>query len=549
VLDPLDPRAERAERHVVFGLAADGARMAPDARVVGSLVNRDGSIARRVMVRCIPADYIPGLSSDSLIKLNYTNDSGVYIFNSLHSGAYVITALDTARLTRCLIQGTFVDHDTVAAKSGILDVPGAVKVAIPDSVNFPTGFFYVPGTTIAVSLTKAAKDGYVILDSVPSGQISSIKFLSDTQHKIIRSDITVPVAGTAVINNIMWNFTKKILLNTSPTGANVSGTVTNFPILVRLTKGSFNFADAKSDGSDIKFTKADDSILPHEFERWDQVDGLAEIWVKVDTVFGNDSTHYLTMYYGNANAVAPSLQTQVFDTANGFFGNYHFNNNLKDATLNNFDGTNVGSTSTTNGIIGHGRQFDGVSNYVNLGDLPDRPAGTISFWFRPEQAINTSTVKTQGIWGKKADNNINFSVSLLGKDFFCDSYTTTEQAGNLISKMEIYDTAYYLVCATNRFFPDIWHYATWCWGNNSEQFYVDGILEGSITYSYPVIGTGNDEIGRSNYDSLANITDGKPRYFYGSLDEFRIDNKTRSIAWIKLCYMNQRKDDKLVVFK
>ena len=37
--------------------------------------------------------------------------------------------------------------------------------------------------------------------------------------------------------------------------------------------------------------------------------------------------------------------------------------------------------------------------------------------------------------------------------------------------------------------------------------------------------------------------------FGGLLDEIRIANIQRSANWVKLCYMNQRVDDKLVVFK
>jgi hypothetical protein len=49
------------------------------------------------------------------------------------------------------------------------------------------------------------------------------------------------------------------------------------------------FSQAQFGGSDIRFTKADNTFLPYEIERWDSAHSQAEIWVKVDTVFGNDS--------------------------------------------------------------------------------------------------------------------------------------------------------------------------------------------------------------------------------------------------------------------
>ena len=38
-------------------------------------------------------------------------------------------------------------------------------------------------------------------------------------------------------------------------------------------------------------------------------------------------------------------------------------------------------------------------------------------------------------------------------------------------------------------------------------------------------------------------------YFKGSIDEVRICSRARSAAWVRLCYMNQRAEHKLVVFK
>ena len=40
-----------------------------------------------------------------------------------------------------------------------------------------------------------------------------------------------------------------------------------------------------------------------------------------------------------------------------------------------------------------------------------------------------------------------------------------------------------------------------------------------------------------------------PYFFKGMVDEVRISNIALSADWIKLCYMNQRIDDKLVIFK
>jgi hypothetical protein len=39
------------------------------------------------------------------------------------------------------------------------------------------------------------------------------------------------------------------------------------------------------------------------------------------------------------------------------------------------------------------------------------------------------------------------------------------------------------------------------------------------------------------------------RYFTGAIEEVRISSFAQGADWVKLCYMNQRPDDKLVIFK
>ena len=113
------------------------------------------------------------------------------------------------------------------------------------------------------ALNMEITKGYVVIDSVPCSKVTSVNYVSvsDTQYRTIRTNIVVSSADTTTINNSLWKFTKTLQLNTSSTGAGVSGTVTNFPVLVRLVNGNFNFSDAQSDGSDIIFTNKDNTIL------------------------------------------------------------------------------------------------------------------------------------------------------------------------------------------------------------------------------------------------------------------------------------------------
>jgi len=72
---------------------------------------------------------------------------------------------------------------------------------------------------------------------------------------VFRYDVPVPSGDTVVIFNAEWPYAKQLYLNTSASGANVPGTVENFPVLVRLNSGNFDFSQAQKNGNDIRFNK------------------------------------------------------------------------------------------------------------------------------------------------------------------------------------------------------------------------------------------------------------------------------------------------------
>ncbi len=77
---------------------------------------------------------------------------------------------------------------------------------------------------------------------------------------------------------------------------NASSTVSNFPVLVRLTDAAIIDA-TQADASDLRFVDADGvTVLPYEIERWDQSANRAEVWVLVPEV-ASGSSDYITMYY------------------------------------------------------------------------------------------------------------------------------------------------------------------------------------------------------------------------------------------------------------
>ncbi|MBN1576993.1 MAG: DUF2341 domain-containing protein [Chitinispirillaceae bacterium] len=344
-----------------------------------------------------------------------------------------------------------------------------------------------------------------------------------------------------------WSYSQKILLNTSSTGSSINRNVLKFPVLLRLNPGNFSFfSQTLDDGEDIRFAKTDGTHIPYQIERWKDGTGdsdTAEIWVRIDTIRGNNYTQSIVMYWGKANAADSSNGAAVFGSTVGGLGAWHLGGNLDDATGNGYDGTNSGSVDTASGIIGRARAFNGSSQYFHVGDLPDRQRGTLSCWFRPKGNF-TSSSTTQGIWGKKENDGTNAYLSLRGTDF--EPNIGSNSPGKIETKIENDNAGYYLASTANAFSANTWYYFSWSWGNNTDSLYFNGILDSAKSTSGQGIGgAANDEIGRANYD-VGNIGDGLPRYFKGTLDEFRFDSNIRSADWVRISYENQRADQTLV---
>src|SRR5690606_23827454 len=102
------------------------------------------------------------------------------------------------------------------------------------------------------------------------------------------------------------------------------------------TADSNIFKEAKGNGADIRFTKANNTTrIQHQIEKWDSAERAAAVWVRVDTVYGNRNNQLFRLHWGNAAAVDSSKGSAVFDTAAGFRAVWHMNDtgNVPDATV------------------------------------------------------------------------------------------------------------------------------------------------------------------------------------------------------------------------
>jgi hypothetical protein len=508
----------------------------PDAMVAGRIVDMSGNPVPHTSVSLLPYDYDPVADKPLPVSYSSTTDSaGMYCFNVAARNVYNIEAIHSTSRSRALIQTISAIHDTNTVPAGILQNPGRIIIDLPENMDTLQGYVYIPGTTFAAFLNGNVRQ--VVLDSIPAGAIRAVSYSArySTTKKIIRFDVPVPPGDSVVIANPDWQYAKRLFLNTTASGASVSGNVLHFPVLIRLTNSNFDFSQSAPDGADIRFTKRDNTPLSCEIERWDASLRSAEIWIKVDTVFGNDNTQFITMYWG-ASAGSISNSSAVFDTASGFQGVWHLNEATgqaaKDATGNHFDGTASDTApALTTSPLGTAKQFNGLSSFFEMKktasgklDFPKNGTYSLSAWVWVDTLNNQSQMILTKGWTQ-------YFIHIGGGDNTFEFNEYADQKGYERTSIKAVEKE--------------WHYVTGARAGALEYLYVDGVcvdstLELGLLSTDPRTTTGNLSIGRNPAAPWY--------YFKGKIDEARIMDRAPGADWIKLCYMNQKLNDALVVF-
>jgi hypothetical protein len=515
-------------------VAMGGGTDVSNAKVSGIIVRSDGTMAAKTEVKIIVSSYDPlrdGAVADSLVDT--TDSAGAYSFARVDSGSYNIQASNSNDRTSALVVGTHVAGDSVEIPVATLHRPGALEVRLPENVDTVNGYVYVPGTMIGARLNGSAS--FVILGEVPAGKIPPIRYTVTNNAgpaRNISDTIQVPSAGMMTIIYSAFKYSKKLFLNTGSDGANISGNVYDFPVLIRLNKSNFDFSQSQGNGNDIRFIKPDNTSLPYEIERWNAARGLAEIWVKVDTIHGNGNVNAINMYWGNAATTGASNGAAVFDTADGFAAVLHLSNGCGDATINNNAGKNFG-TIDTEGMIGNSKKFNGADSIQISGLLGSPKSVTLSAWAQLDMrsAQGAEVISIGDATGIRMDD----SRSGFGTEgtFHVSTINTDTTFVSVISNKNLAKTGWHFVVFT---FDDV---------NRLQSLYIDGQQSGPINNNAPISYSGvgiNTLIGKHG--------NGKNNYnFIGRIDEVRVSKTVLSTDWITLCYMNQKAQDQLVMFK
>lgn len=528
---------------------AGGSSSTDNGRILGKIYSENGTTVSSVQVTLMPHDNDPFCDS-SVVIIDTTDTTGSYEFNNLSEGIYNIEAVALHNRMRAIMCAINVDSSINYMPAVSLLRPAAITINLENNLSDMKSYVYVPGT----SLYSIVNNGVAFIDSVPAGIIPALiyaKMDEPAKKHTIKKYLTMTSGASKVIADYSaWKYSKRVFLNTTAEGAGISEMVKEFPVLIRLSKENFDFEQSLIDGGDLRFKKSDDTPLPYEIERWDRDNKNAEIWVKVDTVYGNDSSQYFTMYWGNPDVSSESNGSVTFDTSCGFQGVWHMagegSEYAFDATANRYHGTpnNMTESSAVEGAIGGARGFDGMSSYISMQgtaesrlNFPEDGYYSMSLWVYAD-AIDSIY---HAIAGKGHEQYYMQLKCLKGNKGTWEFVEFQDKNGWEYTE----DTTPPGPGAKQ------WLYLAAVREGNSQTFYINGkkiVKETSMmTGAYNRNTTDNFNIGSYGRTVTIPYQQGWS-YFHGKIDEVRVSSVSLSDDWIRLCYMNQKAQDALVSF-
>jgi len=319
-------------------------------------------------------------------------------------------------------------------------------------------------------------------------------------------------------------------------GSQISGTQTNFPVLLSITDNSLRQSPTgrlrNANGYDVIFTMPDCStILPMQIERYDASTGTLVVWVRLPSlVSGNNQIIY--MFYGKTGVAANPSVTTVWDAS--YMGVYHFNSGVTDGTSNNRNLTDFSTANLTASKIGEGRRLANTPNItsgtagVRYLKLPDNIFNTVTD-FTFEGWVYLETVNTS--WERIFDFGRNTTFNM----FLCPSIN-----GNDVKRFAITvngNGSEEQISSGSSTSTGAWHHFALTINNstNTGTLYYDGVADAANTGM--ILRPGNLGTNDRNYFGISQYSG--DHGLYGNFDEFRISNTARSASYILTSYRNQ----------
>ncbi|WP_052700842.1 DUF2341 domain-containing protein, partial [Methylocucumis oryzae] len=277
--------------------------------------------------------------------------------------------------------------------------------------------------------------------------------------------------------------------------------------LVRLHTGNFaNFLELAENGKDFRVL-ADDETTPLKFyiEKFDALNEMALIWVKLPKELATAAEPSFWLYYGNAEAVDAQDSKGAYDVSEVL--SYQFESaSFKDMTANATNPTESTATYGEGGLIAGAAVFQGKQR-VKIPNAPSlvmaaASGWTMSTWLKFDQA-------QQAVILQRASNANGVTLSLKDQTPVLD---ITDASG-----------AKQVLTAQATVAPGTWHNLTVTAGNGTVTLYIDGAAAGQVALTLADI-SGEMSLG-------ADLTGANG--FTGMIDQFSVYKTVKDANAIK----------------
>ena len=270
-----------------------------------------------------------------------------------------------------------------------------------------------------------------------------------------------------------WKYKRSVEVDNS----NNSNALSNYQVRVDLNSDNFDYSEANSDGSDIRFTDEDQqTLIDFWIEKWDSTGQSAILWAEVPSVPASSKKN-IYMYYGNAGATSASNGDNTFLFFDDFDGTALDTNKWTEHYL---EGSAGGSASVANSELTvqqlhqdddnhHSYQVYGNTNFLNK-------AVRIKAKF-PDYTATAG--RTRGGW-------VGFSESTALENNVVE--VAAWEGGTNVNK--IYDVMSGGTRSSLDITPDVTVYHTYdlLWISSSScKFSYDDVYEGEITTNIPTV--------------------------------------------------------------
>ncbi len=326
-----------------------------------------------------------------------------------------------------------------------------------------------------------------------------------------------------------WPLRKKITIDTSATGVQLTDTIGPVPVLLRLHDGNFAFANAAQDGSDLRFVTEDDkTVLAYHLEKFDPVLNEAFVWVKLPDLKPGTKTS-IWLYYGNGKPPTAAASEPKATYDNDTVLVYHFGEHGTPAVDASGHGNNSAATGTPSdgAMIGTGIRLDGHAPLTI-------PASDSLKWIEGPNATISAWVKFGGPQP---------AATLLTRRDDAKAFSLVVDRNTLLVEIAS-DTGVQRSPWAAPVTANAWHHVAIVTNGTGTTLYVDGETYTTMPSALPAL-AGPIVLGAEAPNSTVDRAK-----FTGEIDELEISKIVRTPSYLKFAAADQGGDSatKLLVF-